>query len=398
MRLAQQALSGLKRRVHKALDRLGDSRLVRGRIDSSRVKTVSSTQRKADREGWSILEAFKLASDIAGLRVVCNNLQDVYRVADLLENDFGESGIVVSRQDHIKEPLRGGYRAIHLDVRYEVKDGPDSADIGCEIQIRTLLQSAWGELSHEDIYKSELPASDTQARLMEELSKLMSAADGIADLIRGELAKTTPASAPAEAEAIRDSMAFIYQVVAGKPPSEYVLSALQTEFAKTSLRFDALATRLQDDALRQQVVRAYSAIAGQEPEPDRVISWMANGLLSDFPDEAVFLAESEARTMQVAARKPPLSGSWRKAIDGLTDSQVRWLANGWDALRECALCGEVLLEPNVFASAFVDHMKTDETEINEAHEAAMAVAIDYGIEIDREGPYCSYHRRTADKG
>lgn len=117
---------------------------------------------------------------------VQSNLQDVRRAAQLFADAIEASTVTVKRRDYNESPKSSGYRAIHLLFRSEVKIGSDALSIGCEIQIRTLVQDAWGHLSHEDIYKGS-PSRRLMAKTRK-LSEVLARADRIAEGIRSEVA------------------------------------------------------------------------------------------------------------------------------------------------------------------------------------------------------------------
>jgi len=145
LRLAKIAQEQVVEAIARARAELGSPELVRGRMDEPRVKSQSSINRKAKERGWTGDQAVRECEDLLGLRMVCNNLQDVERAADLIEKSLKEIGSEVERKDYIAKPVFTGYRAIHLLTRIPIAVRPVSLAVGCEVQIRTLLQDAWGE-------------------------------------------------------------------------------------------------------------------------------------------------------------------------------------------------------------------------------------------------------------
>ena len=118
----------------------------------SRVKSSESIVAKLQRKGSPVtLEAAaRDINDIAGVRVVCNYIDDVYRVAGMLE-----------RQEYIKTPNYNGYRSLHLDVRVPVYLSDRTEHVVAEIQIRTIAMDFWASLEHDIHYKADrakLPA------------------------------------------------------------------------------------------------------------------------------------------------------------------------------------------------------------------------------------------------
>ena len=74
-----------------------------------------SSKRKASR--WPLRRRERI-NDIAGVRVVCSYIDDVYRVAEMLERQPDIE--IVKRQDYIRTPNYNGYRSLHLDIRMPV--------------------------------------------------------------------------------------------------------------------------------------------------------------------------------------------------------------------------------------------------------------------------------------
>ena len=121
----------------------------------SRVKSSESIVAKLQRKGSPVtLEAaMQDINDIAGVRVVCNYIDDVYRVAGMLERQ--EDLEIVKRQDYIKTPNYNGYRSLHLDVRVPVYLSDRTEHVVAEIQIRTIAMDFWASLEHDIHYKAD---------------------------------------------------------------------------------------------------------------------------------------------------------------------------------------------------------------------------------------------------
>ena len=90
--------------------------------------------------------------DIAGIRVICNYIEDVYTIADLLTR---QSDITLLKaKDYIKNPKPNGYRSLHIIVTVPVFLSEGPRNIPVEIQIRTIAMDYWASLEHELKYKS----------------------------------------------------------------------------------------------------------------------------------------------------------------------------------------------------------------------------------------------------
>jgi putative GTP pyrophosphokinase len=120
-----------------------------------RLKSTDSIEEKLQRLGKEITldSAKKNIHDIAGIRVVCNFIDDVYTVADML---LGQNDIrLVEKKDYIEHPKQNGYRSLHLVVSVPVFLLDGCEDVLVEIQLRTVAMDFWASLEHQLRYKNE---------------------------------------------------------------------------------------------------------------------------------------------------------------------------------------------------------------------------------------------------
>lgn len=127
----------------------------------SRLKSSESIIKKLVRRGYpvSIDSAKKNLNDIAGIRVVCYYIDDVYSVSEML---LRQSDIrLVEIKDYIKEPNYNGYRSLHLDLEIPIYLSENTEYVTTEVQIRTVAMDFWASLEHDLRYKNEknIPAS-----------------------------------------------------------------------------------------------------------------------------------------------------------------------------------------------------------------------------------------------
>ena len=126
----------------------------------SRVKTAASIVNKLLSRGAEVTPASarENINDIAGVRVVCCYIDDVYSVADML---LRQSDIRLLReQDYIREPNYNGYRSLHLDIELPIYLSEKTEMVKAEVQLRTVAMDFWASLEHDLRYKSdkEIPA------------------------------------------------------------------------------------------------------------------------------------------------------------------------------------------------------------------------------------------------
>ena len=151
----------------------------RSPIDSikSRVKKPRSIARKLWSRGLevSVDSAVKNLNDLAGLRVVCPFIEDIYFVADrlLAQDDI----TLIERKDYIAEPKPNGYRSLHLVVEVPVFFSDGRHPVRVEVQIRTIAMEFWACLEEEIHYKKEWANSDSIARELRECADTISGTD-----------------------------------------------------------------------------------------------------------------------------------------------------------------------------------------------------------------------------
>lgn len=132
----------------------------------SRIKSVPSIMEKLYRKGLDVnVESIQELTDIAGIRVICNYIDDVYMVADML---IGQDDVqLIRKRDYIANPKESGYRSLHIIVTVPVFLTESIEITPVEIQFRTIAMDTWASLEHELKYKSkgELP-KDAQEELV----------------------------------------------------------------------------------------------------------------------------------------------------------------------------------------------------------------------------------------
>lgn len=172
-------------------DLLSDRDLARIRNVAGRVKSKRRTWRKLQRYRVTAVDQIPdVVDDLIGLRITCTNLSDLEMVQAALDNLPHSPGVKrplaldpATERDYVDAPKESGYRGWHVNLGVLL----DATQVTCELQVRTLLQDSWGELTHEDTYSKagELPP------LIEILSKrmadLLATLDDIAEDLRTEL-------------------------------------------------------------------------------------------------------------------------------------------------------------------------------------------------------------------
>ena len=143
----------------------------------TRVKQPDSIASKLRRKGYpvTVQSVFENLSDVAGVRVICAFIDDIYKVADMLtaQDDIE----LIKRKDYIKNPKESGYKSYHMLVSVPIFLSDSVVDTKVEIQIRTIAMDFWASLEHKIYYKFEGNAPDYISRELKECAKMVSELD-----------------------------------------------------------------------------------------------------------------------------------------------------------------------------------------------------------------------------
>jgi putative GTP pyrophosphokinase len=148
---------------------------------TGRVKPIPSILEKMQKKSIDFDEMEKEIQDIAGVRVVCQFVDDIYKIVGMLRNrkDFR----IIEEKDYISDKKPSGYRSYHMVIEYPVETIIGEKIILAEIQIRTLAMNFWAINEHSLNYKysGKIPANiknrlkraaEAAFRLDEEMSEI----------------------------------------------------------------------------------------------------------------------------------------------------------------------------------------------------------------------------------
>ena len=132
----------------------------------SRLKSTESLIEKAVRTGgeMSIPAIRERVTDIAGIRITCSFVSDVYWIADMLSRH--QDLEVLTVKDYIAAPKPNGYRSLHLIVQVPVFLSQHTEMVPVELQLRTIAMDFWASTEHKLSYKYR---KNLPARLQDEL-------------------------------------------------------------------------------------------------------------------------------------------------------------------------------------------------------------------------------------
>lgn len=123
---------------------------------SSRLKKMTSIVQKLQCKGQpvNVANIEGCLRDVAGIRVICSYLDDVYDVANLLSGQPDMK--VVEEKDYISNPKHNGYRSLHLIIKVPVFWEGEEHQMDVEMQLRTIAMDFWASLEHQLRYKHDI--------------------------------------------------------------------------------------------------------------------------------------------------------------------------------------------------------------------------------------------------
>lgn len=142
------------------------------KIDA-RVKTVDSILKKYVAPTKRVWPQYETLEDIAGVRIICPTLSMVYELEEFLLSDRAKregirlnTAITEARRDYISKPTTRGYRALHLIFEIETYiKGSGIRYVPCELQMRTMAQDVWANISHRTIYRNDTDTEKLHRKL-----------------------------------------------------------------------------------------------------------------------------------------------------------------------------------------------------------------------------------------
>jgi len=151
----------------------------------SRLKTPSSIFKKLKKDNMPLtIEAMREGlNDIAGVRVICNYIDDARRIAEMLiaQDDI----TLIKKKDYISNPKENGYRSLHLVLAIPIYLSGGRRNVRVEVQIRTIAMDLWASLEHHLHYKGDdVLSSELTDRLKQCAETLQGIDDEMQDIYR----------------------------------------------------------------------------------------------------------------------------------------------------------------------------------------------------------------------
>ncbi|MFD2215414.1 GTP pyrophosphokinase [Metabacillus endolithicus] len=152
---------------------------------TGRVKPIASILDKAKRKNISLSNIEEGLQDIAGIRMMCQFVDDIRFVVNMLKsrNDLE----IIEERDYITSQKDSGYRSYHLVAKYPVQTISGEKKLLVEIQIRTLSMNFWATIEHSLNYKYSGNIPDNIKVRLKRAAEAAYSLDEEMSQIRGEI-------------------------------------------------------------------------------------------------------------------------------------------------------------------------------------------------------------------
>lgn len=154
---------------------------------SSRVKSPDSLVEKVQRKGvdGDFASIRSAITDIAGIRVTCSFVDDVYRLFDLLTAQ--DDVRLIQVKDYIARPKANGYKSLHAIVEVPVFLSTGRIEVPVEVQFRTIAMDFWASLEHKIYYKYATHVPDELLASLKDAAETAAELDERMERLHGEI-------------------------------------------------------------------------------------------------------------------------------------------------------------------------------------------------------------------
>ena len=171
---------------------------------NTRLKRLTGIMEKMGRKGitFSIDNVENNIHDVAGVRVICSYVDDIYAIAKALENQEGVE--IIEEKDYIKNPKPNGYRSLHLIMSVPISFTNQVKRMRVEVQIRTIAMDFWATLEHQMKYRKHLPDGEEIISNLKGCAEIIATTDSRMLAIRRQIEES--ASDPTEEDILLEKI------------------------------------------------------------------------------------------------------------------------------------------------------------------------------------------------
>lgn len=139
---------------------------------STRIKSKESINKKLMKKGLDLNyeNMVKTINDIAGIRIICSFIPDIFKVVELFENM--QDITILKKKDYVTTPKESGYSSYHLIIAVPVSLSVGTVAVKVEVQIRTMAMDFWASLEHKINYKYDKQVPKGIKKELKECAKM----------------------------------------------------------------------------------------------------------------------------------------------------------------------------------------------------------------------------------
>ncbi len=143
----------------------------------SRIKSPESIANKLQKKNLPVTfdSMTNNLNDIAGVRVICPYISDIYTIKDILLKQPDIT--LIEEKDYIANPKESGYRSMHIVVEVPVYLSETQHNVKVEIQLRTIAMDFWASLEHQLRYKTSSKVPDSIRRELKRCAETIAMTD-----------------------------------------------------------------------------------------------------------------------------------------------------------------------------------------------------------------------------
>ena len=144
---------------------------------NSRIKKPESIINKMKKKGNELTykEMIQNINDIAGVRIVCQLKDDIFKIRNLVEKIPGIN--IEKEKDYVNHPKESGYYSYHMIVKVPVTLSKQIIYVKVEIQIRTMAMDFWASLEHKMKYKTDKQINKKDSKELVNYAKIVNKMD-----------------------------------------------------------------------------------------------------------------------------------------------------------------------------------------------------------------------------
>ena len=144
---------------------------------NTRIKQPDSIVNKMKKKGYELTykEMIENINDIAGVRVICQLKDDIFKIRNLIEEIPGIQ--IEKEKDYVNHPKESGYSSYHMIVKVPVNLSKQTIYVKVEIQIRTMAMDFWASLEHKMKYKTDKEVNKKTSKELVNYAKIVNKMD-----------------------------------------------------------------------------------------------------------------------------------------------------------------------------------------------------------------------------